>query len=647
MKKLLYYIWIVFITIQPFLRYGQTQIIKTSLSDSLGMDQVTLILSNKNHTDPISFMYNVVVCEQCDFDRLGDPLPINSNQTLTISSRFPYDFQLYSGIQNKTIQCHIESYRFSEHGTYLFEVIQMQPHLTSCTVIQTQDSSYYWTPIIVLIILLMLLVFFIQLFQYIYKNQYIGRMLTNMRYQRIIINETNITPQTSPVVNRRELSTIAEETSNSDVHTVVNTTTEMPLVGATRLSDNSIKITKVLPRRLRSLDTFRGFSLMVMIFVNYGGGGYWFFDHSVWNGLTLADLVFPWFVWMMGVSIVLSQRSLLKKKVSKLSIFLKICRRTVILFLLGLILQGGYGKPKDLRILGVLQRLALCYFFTAIIVLIFGETEERSHSSTWPIGDDVHQPISHELRNTIFQFWPEWISVIMIILAWICITYIPKLSNCPRGYTGPGGKHRHAMYQNCTGGIAGYLDRTILGSSHIYDYPTCRDIYQTQLPYDPEGLLGILSGIFLCYLGAHAGHCFAYSTRVIRTCALWIGSGLICGFFGLLLSEGGQSNSWIPINKNLWSLSFIFVLASLAFIILTILYLLVDVYQLFTGEPWLWLGMNSIVLYVGHDICSRSFPVQFKVNETHKELLAIHAYGVLWWIIIAGIMYYKKIFIAI
>ena len=159
--------------------------------------------------------------------------------------------------------------------------------------------------------------------------------------------------------------------------------------------------------------------------------------------------------------------------------------------------------------------------------------------------------------------------------------------------------------------------------------------------------MGILSGTLLCYLGVQAAHSFAYSTRVRRVCIQWIISGLICGSLGLLLSKGGQSESWIPINKNMWSLSFIFILAGLAFIILTILYLLVDVYKLFTGEPWLWLGMNSIVIYCGHEICSDKFPIQFLVNQTHAELLAVHVYGVTWWIIIAGVMYYKKIFIAI
>lgn len=204
----------------------------------------------------------------------------------------------------------------------------------------------------------------------------------------------------------------------------------------------------------------------------------------VWNGLTLADLVFPWFVWMMGASIVLSQRSLLKKKVSKLSILFKICRRTVILFVLGmrkkhhvfilsicvvgLILQGGDGKPKNLRILGVLQRLALCYFFAAILVLIFDKDESELQSSQWPIGrnkfknllkiyffylgNNVHQPAQNEFRKTVLQFWPQWLCIFFITLAWILITFVPKLSNCPRGYIGPGGKHEHGLYRNCTGG---------------------------------------------------------------------------------------------------------------------------------------------------------------------------------------------------
>ena len=76
-----------------------------------------------------------------------------------------------------------------------------------------------------------------------------------------------------------------------------------------------------------------------MIFVNYGGGGYWFFDHSRWNGLTVADLVFPWFIWIMGVSIVFSYKSRTKHTI--LSRLYQLVRRSVILFGLGLFLNNG------------------------------------------------------------------------------------------------------------------------------------------------------------------------------------------------------------------------------------------------------------------------------------------------------------------
>ena len=79
------------------------------------------------------------------------------------------------------------------------------------------------------------------------------------------------------------------------------------------------------------------FSLVIMIFVNYGGGGYWFFNHSKWNGLTVADLVFPWFIWIMGVSIVFSYKG--RKRDSLLNRAYQVFRRTIILFAIGLFLN--------------------------------------------------------------------------------------------------------------------------------------------------------------------------------------------------------------------------------------------------------------------------------------------------------------------
>ena len=298
-------------------------------------------------------------------------------------------------------------------------------------------------------------------------------------------------------------------------------------------------------------------------------------------------------------------------------------------------------------------------------------------------GNDVHQPMREELRNTIFHYWSQWLCVLLITAAWILITFLPKLDDCPRGYVGPGGRHEHGQYENCTGGrVSADIKRSdllFLLCDYLQVWPgmwidwssavlICMTDQHAKrftkrrshtIPKVTEqllgpfhsliclGLLGILTGILLCYLGAQAGHSFAHSTRVRRVCGQWLVWGVICGAIALIVSKGGQSQSWIPINKNLWSLSFVLVLASLAFFIMTILYLLVDVSKVFTGEPWLWLGMNSIVLYAGHEICSQAFPVQFEVNDNHMDRLALNAYGVTFWMGIAGIMYFKKIFIAI
>ncbi|CAF3673271.1 unnamed protein product [Rotaria sordida] len=505
---------------------------------------------------------------------------------------------------------------------------------------QIGNPSYYWIPVIIGILFIVMYIILAQLWHHIYHKHYFARLCS---YKQFVDNNS----EEKSLSSTKDIEQQMVNKSNVNIYDAAINTNELPLPGSTNVSKDRIRMKKVLSKRLQALDTFRGFSLMVMIFVNYGGGDYWFFDHSIWNGLTLADLVFPWFTWMMGVSIVLSQRSLRSKNVQKRNILLKICRRTIILFVLGLSEQDGVPKLENLRIFGVLQRLATCYFFTAIIVLVFDKKYDERDTTRLSICDNEKQSLCRELFNSTLQFWIQWFVVLMIMTVWILITFLVHVPNCPTGYLGPGGKHDHGKYMNCTGGSAGYIDRLILGNSHLYNEPTCKEIYHTKVPYDPEGILGILTGILLCYLGVQAGHSFIYSTRVRRICIHWLISGIICGSIGLILSRGGHSNSWIPINKNLWSLTFVLILASLAFFILTILYLLVDVNRWFTGSPFLWLGMNSIAIYIGHGRFGTSFPVQFDVDNTHAKQLAIHLYGAFFWSFIAAFMYYKKIFIAI
>ena len=120
--------------------------------------------------------------------------------------------------------------------------------------------------------------------------------------------------------------------------------------------------------RLHSLDSFRGFALTIMIFVNYGGGDYYFFNHSVWNGLTVADLVFPWFIWVMGVSMALAFNALLKRNTSRLNMTYKIVRRAAILFALGLLLCNLHNLTNG-RVPNVLQRFAVSYLVVGLIII--------------------------------------------------------------------------------------------------------------------------------------------------------------------------------------------------------------------------------------------------------------------------------------
>ncbi|MCL4130219.1 UNVERIFIED_CONTAM: hypothetical protein GTU68_054908 [Idotea baltica] len=120
--------------------------------------------------------------------------------------------------------------------------------------------------------------------------------------------------------------------------------------------------------RLRSLDTFRGITITLMIFVNYGGGTFYFFKHSPWNGLTVADLVFPWFLWIMGVSLTFSIKSQLRRMTPYYVIALRIIKRSVILFVLGIVVNSmRLNNMPEFRILGVLQRFAFCYLINALL----------------------------------------------------------------------------------------------------------------------------------------------------------------------------------------------------------------------------------------------------------------------------------------
>ncbi|KAG7207828.1 hypothetical protein KM043_009429 [Ampulex compressa] len=388
-------------------------------------------------------------------------------------------------------------------------------------------------------------------------------------------------------------------------------------------------------RRIKAIDTFRGASTLLMIFINNGSGGYPTLGHATWNGLLLGDLVFPCFIWIMGVCIPVALSSQIKRGVSKYAISYSIVKRSFLLFLIGVALNtvGTGAQVEEIRIFGVLQRFGVTYLVVGLSFLYFMPKKTRK----------MQTPILREVQDVITLF-PQWCLMIVILLVHSGITFGLAIPGCPIGYLGPGGLHDDGMHRDCAGGSAGYIDRSWLKEAHLYQKSGVSSVYKSG-PFDAEGILGCLTSIFHVFLGVQAGVIMMsykdWKERVIR----WLLWAVLFGCVGCAL----HFTNAIPVNKNLWSLSFVFVTTSFALAFLSGCYLLVDVTRIWRGGPFRIPGMNALVLYVGHILCYRLFPFHWKIGSMHSRalVLAENIWGVALWTIIAYMLHRKRTYITL
>ncbi|XP_026878406.2 heparan-alpha-glucosaminide N-acetyltransferase [Electrophorus electricus] len=395
--------------------------------------------------------------------------------------------------------------------------------------------------------------------------------------------------------------------------------------------------------RLKSLDTFRGFSLTVMVFVNYGGGGYWFFQHVPWNGLSVADLVMPWFVFIIGTSVMLAFNAMQRKGVPRLQLLRKMTWRTVVLMLIGFCFINY--SPRDgllswswLRIPGVLQRLAFTYFVLSLMQTISPYQDIPPKQIHWwsPVQD-------------VLLYWPEWLFILLLEVMWLCVTFLLPVPNCPTGYLGAGGIGDNGLYPNCTGGAAAYVDRWLLGDN-IYWYPTCKAMYHTTQPFDPEGILGTINSVVMGFIGMQAGKIFLFFRKrnysIMIRFMVW---AIILGILAAILSKCTRDEGFIPVNKNLWSLSYVACMGCTSFVLLGVMYFAVDIKEWWGGQPFIYLGMNSILVYVGHSLLGFYFPFSWEMRyqDSHWEKLIQSLWGTVLWLFIAYLLYRKRFFLKI
>ncbi|KAM8939872.1 heparan-alpha-glucosaminide N-acetyltransferase [Pelodytes ibericus] len=573
------------------------------------MDQAILLVHNEIKHDLLEVYWRSDQCYKCSYQSL-----VNATRrtvSAEVDTRHGLTLQLNESSSNGEL-CRIE-YTFREHGNYSLWVKanHSDGNNVTCGIIINENPDSSYLPIFIAVIVYLGIIIFVSLGSYIFSLQAVQNWLCK---------------KMNPVETDRLINSELGSPSRADLFG------QESQQGAWNSSS----------LRLRSLDTFRGIAIVIMVFVNYGGGGYWFFKHQSWNGLTLADLVFPWFVFIMGTSIYLSLHSMLRKGSTKWKLFGKVLWRSIQLFLIGLFVinenycRGPLSFP-DIRIMGVLQRLSLTYLVVSALELLFAK----------PVPDAVPQTRSCLLLQDLFLFWPQWLVILALEAGWLCLTLLLPVPGCPTGYLGPGGIGDFSKFPNCTGGAAGYIDRLILGERHVYQHPTSNVIYKTTMPYDPEGILGTINSVVLAFLGLQAGKILGfYKNQHKQILVRFFTWSVLLGVLSAILTLCSTNEGFIPVNKNLWSISFVTTLSSFAFFLLLLIYFLVDVKNYWKGAPFYYPGMNSILVYVAHEVFSNYFPFKWKMQDTqsHGEQLAQNLLATSIWVLISYVLYRKKIF---
>lgn len=325
--------------------------------------------------------------------------------------------------------------------------------------------------------------------------------------------------------------------------------------------------------RLLSLDAFRGATIAGMILVNNPGTWnsiYPQLEHAKWDGWTFTDWIFPFFLWIVGVAMTLSFAKRVEQGADKNHLLLHVLRRAAIIFGLGLFLNGfPFFDLSTIRIPGVLQRIALCYLIGSILYLYLS-----------------------------FRAQVIW-TVSLLAAYWLLLKLIPV-----PGYG--------AGLLEPLGSLCWYIDANVL-IGHTWSGAPAPG-------FDPEGILSTIPAIGSTMLGVFTGR-WLRSRRSSEEKTAWM---FVAGNFLLLF--GAILDMWFPINKNLWTSSYVVFMAGWALVCLAIFYWLIDV-KGYTrwAMPFIIYGMNAIAVFVLSGIVGRLITL-IKWTATDGSVLTLKGY---------------------
>lgn len=292
--------------------------------------------------------------------------------------------------------------------------------------------------------------------------------------------------------------------------------------------------------------------------------------------------------------------------------------------------------------MGVLQRFSIAYLVTASLYALFGE----------PIRTDKWQMETRRWRlyfQDIIVLTPQWLIMLAIVFVHLVIIFWLPVPNCPTGYIGPGGIHDGGRYNNCIGGATGFIDRKIIGKSHMYQHVRAGSVYDETMPFDPEGVFGSLLTIVQVFFGVQCGQIVLSFMDWKQRMRRWLAWATCTLLMGLVLCQFSNEGGLIPINKHLWSLSYVLVSTAFAYFLLSLFYYIIDVRKLWTGQPFSIAGMNAIVLYVGSELFSQMYPFYWRIvtMNTHLMFLLANIWMCTMWTLVAYYLHSNNIFISL
>ena len=357
-------------------------------------------------------------------------------------------------------------------------------------------------------------------------------------------------------------------------------------------------------RRLVSLDVFRGITIAGMVLVNNPGTWssiYWPLQHAQWHGWTPTDLVFPFFLFIVGVAITLAFARRVEEGSVKRDLYLKVFKRSAIIFGLGLFLNAfPYFQLATVRIPGVLQRIAVCYLIASLVFL------------------------TTKIRTQLI------ITVALLVVYWLLMTRLAA----------PGYPARDLSKE---GSIASFIDRVVLGPH----------IWRQGRVYDPEGLLSTIPAIATTLLGVLTGHWLrSERSRFEKVVGMFV-AGAIC------VALGWAWNPSFPINKPLWTSSYVLFTGGLGLQLLALCYWVIDIKGY---RRWAWpfevFGVNALALFVGSALMVKLMALVRMQPWIFQNLFlswaspinASLAYAIafiLVWLILMWLLYRKEIYIKV